>query len=318
MAETKASKPKAAAEKPAKHVSGFISILGRPNAGKSTLLNALVGEKLAIVSSKPQTTRGVVQGVLTMPGAQLIFLDTPGVHDSSRLMHKRMMASVRDALEQRDLLLWVADATRRCDAAEREALRILEGNPAPSFLLINKIDLLRDKGALLPLIAAYTEAREFREVVPISARKSDGLDELKRLIVDVMPPGPRYFPEDYVTDQPERHLAAELIREQALHATSKEVPHAVAVLIDEWDESAHIPHISASIVVERSGQKKILIGAGGEMLKKIGTAARGEIETMLGRSVFLRLFVKVRKDWRENPGFLNELDWRLHSGGEPS
>ncbi|MEZ5399847.1 MAG: GTPase Era [Bryobacteraceae bacterium] len=297
-------------------VSGFVSILGRPNAGKSTLLNAMVGDKLAIVSNKPQTTRGLVQGVVTMERAQMAFLDTPGVHESPRLLHRRMMAAVREALEGRDLLLWVADATRPFAQEDRESLAVLAGNPAPCLLVLNKIDALRDKGALLPLIAQFGEAREFRESALVSAKTGEGLDELKELIAGTLPEGPRYFPEDHITDQPERHLAAEFIREEALEATAQEVPHAVAVLIDQWDEGGPVTRIAATIVVERQGQKKIVIGAGGAMLKRIGSGARAQIERMLGRRVYLELFVKVRKDWRENPGFLNELDWRLQMGGE--
>jgi GTP-binding protein Era len=292
----------------------LISILGRPNAGKSTLLNALLGQKVAIVSEKPQTTRGAVQGVLTEPGAQMVFLDTPGIHESPRRLHQRMMSAVREALQSRDLLLWVADASHAFEAAETGALRLIAGNATPCFLVLNKIDRLRNKSSLLPLIAAFTEAHPFREVIPVSARTGDGLDDLRRLIRGVLPEGPPLFPEDHLTDQPERHLAAELIREQALIAASQEVPHAVAVLIDEWDESGPVVRIAASIVVERAGQKKILIGTGGDMLKRIGTGARKEIEAMLGRRVFLHLFVKVRKDWRENEGFLNELDWRTQWG----
>lgn len=291
-------------------VSGFVSILGRPNAGKSTLLNALLGTKLAIVSSKPQTTRQPVQGVLNAENAQVVFLDTPGIHEGTLLIHKRMMESVRAALEERDLLLYVADAAAPFCAEDEKALELTAGRAAPVFLVLNKIDRLRDKQALLPLIERYRTAMEFRECIPVSALTGEGLDRLRAEMLRALPAGPRYFPEDYLTDQPERHLAAELIREKALELTRQEVPHALAVVVERWEEKPRLVRIAATVVVEREGQKRIVVGAGGAMLKQIGTEARQEMEALLGRKIFLELFVKVRAGWRENAAFLDELDWR--------
>ncbi|MCC6591261.1 MAG: GTPase Era [Bryobacterales bacterium] len=301
---------------PHKHVSGFVSILGLPNAGKSTLLNALVGSKVAIVSNKPQTTRTSLQAVMTLENAQVVFMDTPGIHEAPRLLHRRMMESVREALAERDLLVWVTDASHEFNRQDGEALKMLEANPAPVFLVLNKIDQIKEKHQLLPLIEAYKQIREFKEIFPVSALEQDGLDGLRDAIVAAMPEGPQYFPNDFVTDQPERFLAAELIREQVLETTRQEVPHAVAVMVDVWDETPKLVRIAATIFVEREGQKKILIGAKGSVLKKIGTDSRLEMEGLLGKKIFLELFIKVRPNWRDNPQFLNEIDWRYMAGGE--
>ena len=294
--------------------SGFISIIGRPNAGKSTLLNALVGRKLAIVADKPQTTRTTIQGVLTSPEAQIVFLDTPGIHKADSPLNKRLMNAVRAALDQRDLLLFVADAAHGFEEQDRRALDLLRKAATPAVLVLNKIDLLREKGLLLPLIESYKAVYEFVECVPVSAVKGDGLDALRGVILDRLPEGPAYFPEDYVTDQPERYLAAELIREKVLHATRKEVPHAVAVMVDGWEETPTITRIYATIRVEREGQKAIVIGTGGAMLKKIGTQARQDLERLLGVRIYLDLHVRVEPGWREKPAFLNALDWRTMTG----
>ncbi|MDX2154262.1 MAG: GTPase Era [Bryobacteraceae bacterium] len=298
----------------ATHKSGFVSIVGRPNAGKSTLLNALVGQKLAIVADKPQTTRTSVQGVVTEPGAQAIFVDTPGIHRADNPFNKRMMETVRAALDGRDLLLFLVDAAAAFEEDDAQAVDMLRRTETPIFLVANKIDRLKDKNRLLPLLEKYRELFAFEEYVPISALTGENLDRLKRLILDRLPEGPAYFPEDYVTDQPERFLAGELIREQILIATRQEVPHAVAVLVDKWEETPKLTRILATVYVEREGQKKIIIGQGGAMLKAVGTAARQEIEAILGRRVYLELFVKVRPRWRESGAFLNELDWRSMAG----
>ena len=242
-----------------KHVSGFVTVLGRPNAGKSTLVNALVGQKVAIVSSKPQTTRASVQGVLTLPGAQIVFLDTPGVHTAGKLIHQRMMESVKESLAERDLLVWMVDATLALDTADLAAMELLAPQTAPKILVLNKIDRVTDKNKLLPLIEAYTQAAEragapFAEIIPLSALKGEGLDALRREILARLPAGPQYFPPDYVTDQPERHLAAELVREHVLHHTRQEVPHAVAVAVENWEDKPKLLRISATIFVERDGQ----------------------------------------------------------------
>ena len=296
--------------------SGFASIIGRPNAGKSTLLNALIGEKLAIVSDKPQTTRTTIQGVVNAPGAQIVFIDTPGIHKSTSVFNKRMMDTVRTALEDRDVLLYVADVTAPSSTEDSDAVSVLKNLSTPVLLLANKIDRVQDKRKLLPFLDQFKAIREFDEYIPVSATTGEGLDRVREAIVARLPEGPAYFPTDHLTDQPERFLAAELIREQILRHTRQEVPHAVAVLIERWEESTKITKIAATIYVERDGQKAIVIGAGGAALKNIGTLARYEIEKMLGHKVFLELFVKVQKDWRENPEFLNAIDWRSMRGGE--
>jgi GTP-binding protein Era len=294
--------------------AGFVSILGRPNAGKSTLLNALVGEKLAIVAKKPQTTRTAIQGVLNAGDVQIVFVDTPGIHKSDTLFNKRMMDTVRAALEDRDLLLFVADAVQPPGEEDARAVSILNRSGAPAFLALNKIDRLPNKAVLLERIEQYRALHDFREYYPISALTGDGLDALKKGIIEYLPEGEPLFPADYITDQPERFLVAELIREKILEATHQEVPHSTAVLVDRWEETPKLIRIYATIYVEREGQKAIVIGAGGGMLKQIGTAARTEAERLLGRKIYLELFVKVKPNWREDPQFLNEIDWRSMAG----
>ena len=294
--------------------SGYVSLLGRPNAGKSTLLNALVGQKVAIVADKPQTTRTSIQGVLTLPQAQIIFLDTPGIHRADTPLNKRMMDVVHGALEERDLLLFLADASRALTQEDRRAVDVLRKTGAPAVLVITKIDLVKEKALLLPVIEQYKSIFEFADYVPVSAAKGDGLEELCKVILKRLPEGPAYFPEDYVTDQPERFLAAELIRETVLQATRQEVPHAVAVMVDKWEETPRITRIFATIRVERPGQKAILIGAKGAMLKKIGTLARQEMERIFGVKIYLDLHVRVQPGWREKAAFLNTLDWRTMAG----
>lgn len=296
--------------------SGFVSILGRPNAGKSTFLNAMVGSKLAIVSEKPQTTRTSVEGVVNLPTAQIVFLDTPGIHESNTLLNRRMMDTVREALEHRDVLLYLADALAPFKPEDEKAVEVLRGVRAPAFLLLTKIDRLQDKRLLLPRIEQYKAIREFDEYIPISSVSGEGLDKVRETILARLPEGPAYFPADHLTDQPERFLAAEMIREKVLRETRQEVPHAVAVVVESWDESPKLTRIAATIYVERTGQKAIVIGAKGATLKKVGTLARQEMELRLGRKIFLELFVKVKKDWRENPEFLKAIDWRSMSGGE--
>jgi GTP-binding protein Era len=294
--------------------SGFVSILGRPNAGKSTLLNALVGQKLAIVADKPQTTRNSIQGVVTLPEAQIVYVDTPGIHKADSPLNKRLMETVRANVEERDLLLFVADAHRRFMEQDRQAIDLARRTETPVVCVLNKVDLVRDKSALLPLIEEYKAAFEFAEYVPVSAVKKIGLDELNRVILKYLPIGPMYFPEDYVTDQPERFLAAELIREKVLLATREEVPHSVAVSVDKWDETEKITRIYATIRVERDGQKAIVIGAGASMLKQIGTQARHEMEKLFERKIYLDLHVRVQPGWRHDRAFLNTLDWRTMTG----
>ena len=278
------------------------------------MLNALIGEKLAIVSEKPQTTRTTIQGVVNLPDAQIVFIDTPGIHKSTTLFNKRMMETVRTALDDRDVLLYVADASIPFSTEDAEAVSVLKDLSTPVLLLANKIDRVQDKRKLLPFIEQFKTVREFDEYIPVSAITGEGLDRVRDAIVSRLPEGPAYFPTDHLTDQPERFLAAEMIREQILRHTRQEVPHSVAVLIERWEETTKITRIAATIYVERPGQKAIVIGAGGASLKKIGTLARHEIERLLDRPVFLELFVKVQKDWRENPEFLNAIDWRSMRG----
>jgi len=296
--------------------SGFVSLIGRPNAGKSTLLNALVGDKLAIVSDKPQTTRTAIQGVLTLPDAQIVFIDTPGVHQSSTLLNRRMMDTVRGSLADRDLVLLLADSSSPFNDEDQHAVDIVKNLSSPVFLVLNKIDRAADRAKLLPILDAYRALHDFAEYFPVSALTGEGLEGLKAAVAARLPEGPQYFPPDYLTDQPERFLAAELVREQILIGTRQEVPHSVAVNVDTWEDAPNLVRIAATIFVERPGQKGIVIGAKGAMLKTIGTLARQEIEKLLDKKVFLELFVKVRADWRESPQFLDEIDWRSMHGPE--
>ena len=295
--------------------SGFVSIIGRPNAGKSTLLNALVGEKVAIVTAKPQTTRTRIQGIVNVkarrgrPAGQIIFVDTPGVHKPDSRLNRRMMQEIHAALENRDLALLIVDATDRFGPADQHVIDLVKRSGGVALLLLNKIDNLQ-KDKLLPLIDRYSRLHEFHEIIPISARKRDGLNTLVDKIIDVLPEGPRYFPEDQLTDQPERFIASEIIREKVLLSTGKEIPYATAVIIDRYEEMEKLTRIAATIYCEREGQKAILIGKGGQKLKEMGTAARLELEGLLGKKVFLQLFVKVKPGWRESEAFVQELDWK--------
>jgi GTPase len=309
--------------------SGFVCILGRPNAGKSTLLNALVGEKVAIISPKPQTTRNRILGIFHVPkqagrpGGQIVLIDTPGVHRPDTSLGRKMMAEVKEALNGCQLVLLIVDVTRKSAQADDFVLTMAKKSRTPVFLLLNKIDLLRGaKDKLLPVIDEYRKLHDFREIIPLSARKREGLDVLLEKVIRFLPKGPRYFPEDQVTDQPVRFMVAEIIREQILLETSEEVPYATTVVVEQFEENAKLVRIAAAIFCERDGQKGILVGKGGQMLKKIGTAARLQIEEMLSKRVFLELFVKVRDNWRDAHEFVEELDWRrqvesLTGGGKP-
>ena len=296
--------------------SGFVCILGRPNAGKSTLLNALVGEKLAIISPKPQTTRNRIHGILHLPkegsrpGAQVILIDTPGVHRPESSLGRRMMVEVREAMEGCDLILLMVEVTRRLGLEDKFALRMAQQSGTPVFLLLNKIDLLRDKTRLLSIIEEYRKLHDFREIIPLSALEKNGLDRLLGKVVEALPAGPPYFSEDQITDQPSRFMAAEIIRERVLLDSQQEVPHATTVVIDRFEQGPKLTRVAATIYCEREGQKAILVGKGGQRLKKIGTAARLNIERMLETKVWLELFVKVQPGWRESRAFVDELDWR--------
>ena len=296
--------------------SGFVTIVGRPNAGKSTLLNALVGQKIAIVTYKPQTTRNRVQGIVNLPAkkgrpqAQIVLIDTPGVHRAENRLGRQMMQELRAALEGCDLILHIVDASRRFGDEERFAIDLVKKSQTTAILLLNKIDAVREKDRLLPMIDEWRHRYDYREIIPISALKKKGLDELLDAVVRNLKDGPAYFPADQVTDQPLRFLVAEIIREHVLLNTGEEVPYAATVVIERYEEGNRLDRIAAVIFIERDGQKAIVIGKGGSMLKKIGTAARLEIERMVGKKVFLELFVKVRPGWRESSDFIEGLDWR--------
>ena len=328
--------------------SGFVSIVGRPNAGKSTLLNALLGQKLAIVTHKPQTTRNRIHGVLEVPAkkkagetaghpaAQIVLVDTPGIHKPDTQLDKRMMQEVHDALEQRTAVLFIVDVTHRLprqegdtkkitgrmtlSAAEDDfSLQLIQKLDCPVILLLNKVDQI-SPAEIMPLIAHWSERHKFAEIIPISARKKINLDLLLDKLVAHLPEGQRYYPKHQLTDQPERFMVAELIREKILLLTGEEVPYSSAVVIETYEEPASpkklkdgrlpVTKIAAAIFCERTGQKAILIGKQGAMLKEIGSAARADIESLLGTRVFLELFVKVKEDWRSKPNFIEDLDWR--------
>jgi GTP-binding protein Era len=322
--------------------SGFVSIIGRPNAGKSTLLNALIGEKVAIVTPKPQTTRTRIHGMVEVPErkgkhpvSQIVFVDTPGIHKPATQLDRSMMHEIHEALMARDVVLLVVDAVRKqsfaaeaplkLDRASEEALafEMIRKLDCPVFLVVTKIDLV-PRDTLLPLIADLSSLHSFAEVVPISAKKGDGLKLLLHKIAEYLPEGQRWFPKDQFTDQPERFLVAELIRERILTETGEEVPYASAVVVERFEESEPaaparkrktgarppLTRITAAIYCERTGQKAILIGKGGSKLKEIGTAARREIEALLGTRVYLELRVLVREHWRDSRVFIESLDWR--------
>jgi GTP-binding protein Era len=299
--------------------SGFVSIIGRPNAGKSTLLNALVGEKVAIVTHKPQTTRHRIQGFVNVKGGhgrppgQIVFIDTPGVHKPDSPLGSRMMREVNSALEERDLVLLIVDATQPFGRGDQFVLELLKHVQSPVILLLNKIDAI-EKPKLLEVIDPYSKLRDFAEIIPISATKRKGLEELVDQVIKRLPEGPRYFDKDQITDQPERSMVAEMIRERVLIETGQEVPYASAVKIERFEAGERLTHIAAAIYCEREGQKAILIGKGGAMLKRIGTSARRQIERLVGTKVFLELFVKVRENWRNSEAALDELDWRKEIG----
>jgi GTP-binding protein Era len=294
--------------------AGFVAILGRPNAGKSTLLNRVVGQKIAIVSSKPQTTRNRIQGIVTQERGQIVFIDTPGLHDAESALGRQMMHEIAAAIEGIDVLLLIVDASRVSAQMDSMLLEKAQRFPGKTILVLNKVDAI-PKPKLLPLIDRFQKELDFAAIVPVSALKGTGLDALLDEIFRLLPEGHPYFPEDQITDQPERFLAAEIIREKAIRALHHELPYAVAVFVDKFEETPRLLRIEATLNVERATQKKILIGHKGAMLKKIGTEARKELEALLDTKVFLGLFVKVAPDWRENPQRVRELDWHFQLEG---
>ncbi len=344
--------------------SGFVTILGRPNVGKSTLLNALVGSKIAIVADRPQTTRAALTGVVTIdstyryaeellkslpivdtpppttsaaaegpakdkdkskgkgkaakpaqekPIAQVVFLDTPGIHDPENRMGKHMMDQVRESLAERDLLLYLMDCSQTFTKRDEEALEWVRRAAAPTFLVLSKIDRV-SKSQLLPLLDQYSKLHDFKEIIPIAAQTGVNLPRLVERIVAYMPEGPLYFPTDQITEQPMRFLAGEIVREKIIRHTQQELPYTNAVLVTQYEEKPALVHIAAEIFVERDGQKGIIIGAGGAMLKMIGTEARVELEAIIGQKVFLEIHVRVREGWRDDEHFLQGLDWRKMAG----
>ena len=287
--------------------SGFIAVIGRPNVGKSTLINKIIGQKIAIMSDKPQTTRSRIQCILTQDDAQFIFLDTPGIHKPKFKLGEYMLKAAEGTLKEVDAIFFVIDATEKFGGGEKYILERLNETNQPVILVINKIDLL-ERAEILPLIAAYSERYKFAATVPISAADGTNVDELLNEAKKFLPEGPKYYPADMVTDQPERLIISEIIREKILHLTEDEVPHSVAVDIEEITaRKNNLTYIRATIYVERDSQKGILIGKNGGLLKTVGQNARPEIEMLLGTKVFLDLWVKVKKDWRNSAGALQSF-----------
>ena len=291
--------------------SGYVAFIGRPNAGKSTLLNRLVGEKIAAVSNKPQTTRHKIQGIVSREDGQIVFVDTPGVHKPGHLLNRRMMAAVHDAILNVDLLVLMRDASVSTGNGDRFVLDLVKNAEKPALLVLNKIDKIKAKSDLLPLIEGYSGEHEFAEIIPISALKGDAIDNLLTQIIKHLPVGDPIFGEDEMTDQPLRSIAAEMVREKILASTGEEIPYVTAVVPEVWDDSdPDITRIFCAIYVERASQKKIVIGKGGSRIKDVGTKARVDIEKLIGKKVFLKLFVKVVEDWRNRERDLDEMGVR--------
>jgi GTP-binding protein Era len=298
-------------DKPAGFRSGFVSLIGRPNVGKSTLLNLLLGQKIAIISPKPQTTRNRILGIKNLPSGQIIFLDTPGIHRSGNLLNQSMVRTALATLQEVDVVCLLIEANSPGHEENDWILENLQKVRKPVFLAINKIDLV-PKGNLLSIMERFSQKRPFEQIIPISAVLGEGVDILVRELLKILPEGPRLFPEDMVTDLPERFLAAELIREKVFHLTREEIPYATAVAIEEFKEreEKNLVVIRATIQVERETQKGILIGEKGKRLKEIGRLAREEMEALLGVRVFLELWVKVEKNWRDDPRALRRLGFQ--------
>jgi GTPase len=289
--------------------SGFVAIVGRPNAGKSTLLNALVGAKVSIVTPVAQTTRNRILGIVNRPEAQVVFMDTPGIHKPLSRLNELMMAYVRQALEERDLAVLIVDAAEPFGKGDEFVLELIKQYSPRTILALNKIDRIA-KPKLLPLIDRYAKLHNFEEVFPISAQQHDSLDEMMEAVVRLLPKGPRYFPAEIYTDQPERFLAGEIVREKVIRHTRQELPHSTAVLVEKFEEGETLTRIHATIVVDKDSQRPIVLGAGGERIKQIGTEARQELERLLPPKVYLELYVKVEPRWRDNPALVAALDYR--------
>lgn len=289
--------------------SGFAAIVGRPNVGKSTLLNAILGEKIVITSDKPQTTRNRIQGIHNIPSGQIVFVDTPGVHKAKSKLNRSLVDTAMEAISGVDVILFLVEANS-APSSEKEMIdQLLASVTVPVFLVINKVDLV-EKERLLKSIETYSELFPFREIIPVSAQKGDGVERLVELVCGYLPQGVAYFPDDILTDLPERFVVAEMVREKVFRLTHDEVPYSVAVQVESFKERPNgLIAISAAIIVERDSQKGIIIGKRGEMLKRIGTAARLEIERFLAEKVFLELFVKVSRDWSDNPQKLKEFGY---------
>lgn len=289
--------------------SGFVTLIGRPNVGKSTLMNYLVGQKIAITSKKPQTTRNRIQTVLTTEEGQIVFVDTPGIHKAKNKLGEYMVNVARQTLNEVDVILWLVEPTTFIGAGEQHIIERLKKVNTPVILVINKIDSVK-KEEILKAIAAYKDQMEFAEIVPVSARSGENTGELLKTVMKYLPYGPQYYDEDTVTDQPERQIVAELIREKALHCLEDEIPHGIAVTIESMKRKGKVTHIEATIVCERDSHKGIIIGKQGNMLKKIGSTARYEIEKMLECQVNLKLWVKVKKDWRDSEYLMKNFGYR--------
>lgn len=289
--------------------SGFVTIIGRPNVGKSTLMNALLKEKIAIVSDKPQTTRNKITGILNTKDAQVIFWDTPGIHTHKGLLNDYMVKAAKAACEEVDLVVFMVEAARPMATGEAEIIEFIKGLRTRVFLVINKVDLVK-KDSLLSVMDSYSKTGLFAEIIPVSSLTGENLGDLEKTIVESLPEGPRYFPEDELSDQPERFIAAEIIREKIFRQTTDEIPYSTAVMVEDMKDKGEIVYIRADIYVEKDSQKGIIIGAKGAMLKRIGEAARKDIERLLGVKVFLELWVKVKKEWREKPGALGEFGYK--------
>src|SRR5579863_277327 len=291
------------------HKFGYVAIVGRPNAGKSTLINALVGAKVSIVTAVPQTTRNRILGIVNRPGAQIVLMDTPGIHKPLSRLNRQMMAFARQALEERDVALLIVDAAEKFGRGDEFALGLLKEYSPKTILVLNKVDLMR-KPRLLPLIGQYSKLYDFEEIFPVAAISGDGLEELLKAVIKLLPEGPQYFPTDVYTDQPERFLAGEIVREQIIRQTRQEMPYVTAVLVDEFEETESLTRLHATIVVEKDSQKPIVIGADGARIKQIGTEARVELEKLFPPKVFLDLHVKVEPQWRDNRAVVASLDYR--------